>query len=348
MVENRPHDVVQQALDQLKRTVPDLRVDFEPLATPNELIDGRLALFRPRFGAFEPLAVAIKPGITVAALPRIINKIIGLNQPCVLLTDYLLPAAAIALQQKGVFYLDAAGNTYLDLDKMLILVAGQKPADRPRRAPLAAFGDAGVRLIFTLLTTPDLLDQPYRRIATAAGVAQGTITHVLQDLEELGFFQKTGRKRMLRDRIALAERWAEAYAERLRPKLVRGRFDVPNAEWWKQVDPRPIAGAWGGEPAGNLLTGHLRPEALTLYIPKRPDAPGAYARFIAENGLRKNPDGKLEILETFWDHEIVGLTEQGTAHPLVVYADLMAKQDARCIETGKIIHDEQLAPTFRD
>jgi hypothetical protein len=348
MVTTPFNDVAQEALAQLNRNVPDLRAEFEKPDTPHELINGRLRLFRPRFGAFEPLAVHIKNGVTTAGLPRIINKINTLNKPCVLVTDYLTPGAATLLRNKGVFYLDAAGNAYLDLDKMLILVAGQKPADLPRRAPLAAFGEAGVRLIFTLLAAPELLDQPYRRIAAAAGVAQGTITHVLQDLEALGYFQKAGRKRFLRDRLALAERWAEAYAERLRPKLLRGRFDPPDLQWWKRADPRPLAGAWGGEPAGHLLTGHLKPEMVTLYFPKRPEAPGAYARFIAENGLRKNPDGRLEILEAFWDPEVIGPTEQGTVHPLLAYADLMATQDARCIETGKIIHDEQLAPAFRD
>ena len=348
MIETHPNDVVHEALAQLQRNVPDLRAEFEQPDTPHERIDGRLRLFRPRFGAFEPLAVEIKLGVTTAALPRIINKLNALNEPCVLVTDYLGPGAATLLKNKGVFYLDTAGNAYLDLDKMLILVAGQKTAGLPRRGPVAAFGDAGVRLIFALLAAPALLDHPYRQIAAAAGVAQGTITHVLQDLEALGFFQQVGRKRILRDRLGLAARWAEAYAERLRPKLLRGRFDPPDAQWWKRADLKPFGGAWGGEPAGNLLTDYLRPETLTLYIPQRPDAPGAYARFIAENGLRKNPDGKLEILETFWDPEIIGPTEEGTVHPLLAYADLMATQDARCIETGKIIHDERLAPAFRD
>lgn len=348
MVPNPLNDVVQEALAQLKRNVPDLRAEFEQPDTPHEAIDGRLRLFRPRFGAFEPLAVEIKLGVTTAGLPRIINKIQALGEPCALIADYLAPGAAALLKNKGVFYLDTAGNAYLDLDKMFILVEGQKRADLPRRAPLAAFGEAGVRLIFTLLAAPELLNEPYRRIATAADVAQGTITHVLQGLEELGYFQKTGRMRMLRDRLALAERWAEAYAERLRPKLLVGRFDAPDPQWWKRTDPAPFGGTWGGEPAGAMLTGYLKPETATLYIPKRPDAPGAYARFIAEHGLRKNPGGKLEILETFWDPEIIGPTEQNTGHPLLVYADLMATQDARCIETGKIIHDERLAPAFRD
>ena len=348
MAPNPFNDVVPEALAKLRRNVPDLRAEFEQPDTPLEPIDGRLRLFRPRFGAFEPLAVKLKLGVTTAMLPRIINTINALDGPCVLMTDYLAPGAANLLRTEGVFYLDTAGNAYLDLDKMFILVEGQKRTEFPRRAPLAAFGEAGVRLIFTLLAAPELLNEPYRRIATAADVAQGTITHVLQDLEELGFFQKTGRNRMLRNRLALAERWAEAYAERLRPKLLRARFDAPDPQWWKRVDLAQFGGAWGGEPAGAKLTDYLKPETFTLYIPKRPDAPGTYGRFIAENGLRKNPAGNLEILETFWDPEIIGPTEQNTAHPLLVYADLMATQDARCIETGKIIHDERLAPAFRN
>ena len=353
MFNERHQNLIQNALAKLVEHVPgleadfeDLEADFAPIATRRVRVDGYLRLRRPRLGAFETLAVEIKPAVTTAGLPNIINKIRQLETPCVLVTDYLPPGTANLLKKKGIFFFDTAGNAYLDLEKMLVVVAGQKPAEPVRRAPLAAFGDAGVRLIFTLLAAPDVLDQPYRRIAAAADVAQGTITHVLQDLEELGFFQKVGRKRILRDRLALAERWTEAYVERLRPKLILGRFDTPDPQWWKKV--RPVEANWGGEPAGALLTDHLRPQTYTIYLANRPEVPGRLARFVAENGLRKNPAGTVEILNAFWDPDIVKPTGNGTVHPLLAYADLMATQDGRCLETGKIIHDELLAPAFRD
>ena len=310
-------------------------------------MDGYLHLRRPRLGTLAPLAVEIKRGLTPATLPNIINKFNRIRTPVVLVTDYVTPGVAKLLKTKGVFYLDGAGNAYLDTDRLYVMIGGQKAVDRPRRPPMAAFGDAGVRLVFALLTIPGLLARPYREIAKAAGVAQGTITHVFQGLIQLGFFQQVAERRLLRNRLELAERWAEAYAERLRPKLVKGRFNAPGPEWWKAAD-LPAGGAlWGGEPAGALLTNHLRPETFTIYVTGAGQH-GRLGRLIAELGLRRNPDGEVDLVDGFWDPERVPATEKGTVHPLIAYADLMATQDARCLETGQIIHDEYLAPAFGD
>ena len=43
---------------------------------------------------------------------------------------------------------------------------------------------AALRMIFALLCEPPLLDRSYREIATAAGIALGTVGPVLEDLRE--------------------------------------------------------------------------------------------------------------------------------------------------------------------
>lgn len=345
----KPHKIiVQDALAQLARNLPDLQAEFEPPTAPDDPVDGYLYLRRPRLGALEPLAVEIKPGVTPATLPKIINEFNQLQKPAVLVTEYVTPGVAKLLKNKGVFYLDVAGNAYLDTGRLYVMIGGQKAVEMPRRMPMAVLGDAGVRLIFALLAVPDLLARPYREIAGAAGVAQGTITHVLRGLVQLGFYQVVGTRRLLRNRLELAERWAEAYAERLRHKLIQGRFRAPGPEWWKEADFTGDGALWGGEPAGALLTRHLRPQTFTVYLMGAGDEPARRGRLIARLGLRKDPEGEVELLEGFWNPELVLPTETGTVHPLIAYADLMAMQDARCLETGRIIHDEHLAPTFRN
>jgi hypothetical protein len=65
------------------------------------------------------------------------------------------------------------------------------------------------------------------------------------------------------------------------------------------------------------------------------------------NKLRKDPDGDIEILKTFWDvgHE---LHRTDTVHPILVYADLLASGDPRNLEVAQIIYEQKLAEHFRE
>jgi hypothetical protein len=65
------------------------------------------------------------------------------------------------------------------------------------------------------------------------------------------------------------------------------------------------------------------------------------------NKLRKDPNGDIEILNTFWnvDNEF---NRKEIVNPILVYADLMATNDPRNIETAKIIYEQELAKYFRE
>jgi len=343
---DRPQQIINKALARLRELVPGLRADLLQTPDGGDQPGGHLELARPPGRPLAPLAVAVRPRVTAANLPGLIGEFAG--RPRLLITDYLAPDNANHLRKNNIFYLDRAGNAYIDIPGMLVAIAGQKLPARARARPPAAFGDAAVRLVFALLMQPELLGRPYREMAEVAGVAQGTITYVLKNLEALGYCQKPGQRRILRRRLALAERWADAYAERLRPKQLRGRFDVPGPDWWKDVPLDTLPAAWGGEPAGALLTKYLRAERYTLYLTGQPADHATLNRFIARHGLRKNPEGDLEVLDAFWRPDLVGLTELGTVPPLIAYADLMATGEARCMDAGRRIYDDCLADYFRD
>ena len=50
----------------------------------------------------------------------------------------------------------------------------------------------------------------------------------------------------------------------------------------------------------------------------------------------------LEWRKPFWG-ALPAAARPGTVHPVLVYADLLATGDARCIETAKLVYDEHLA-----
>lgn len=62
-------------------------------------------------------------------------------------------------------------------------------------------------------------------------------------------------------------------------------------------------------------------------------------RFLVDHKLRKNTDGEVEILKRFWRFD----EEEELAPAPLIYADLIQKNDARCLEAAQILHDQFIA-----
>lgn len=262
-----------------------------------------------------------------------------------LAASHVTDEAGRLLREQGVSYLDKAGNCYLSDGSLLLFVHGQKPSDdRQARRPVRAFNKSGLKLIFALLTNEDTLNWTYRELAGLVGISRGAVGYVMSDLETLGFLEKTSQGRHLRQRRELIERWTTGYAERLRPKLLRGRYRlIP--EWGRGGWQNQLSGLgstqWSGEPAADLLTGTFRPALLTLYTWQ------ATSTVCEKLEAAPDPEGGIEILDMFWDPE--DLTPDGTtancAPPLLVYADLVALADPRGLNIARKIRKEHLGPT---
>ncbi len=104
--------------------------------------------------------------------------------------------------------------------------------------------------------------------------------------------------------------------------------------WWENV-VLPEFCYWGGEIAAAKITGYLKPEIVTIYTHEH------LAHLFTQNKIRKDPNGKIEILEAFWGPGQLQ-NPRKTVHPLLVYADLVATTDARNHETAQIIFNDKL------
>jgi hypothetical protein len=100
---------------------------------------------------------------------------------------------------------------------------------------------------------------------------------------------------------------------------------------------------WGGESAAALLTEYLRPSELTLYAKKLPGQLIAKQRL--SRTLEPGRTAVVEIRKQFWDFATAMQTPT-TVPPLLIYADLLATGDGRCIETARIIHEQYLTRLF--
>lgn len=247
-------------------------------------------------------------------------------------------------------FIDAAGNAYLHGPGLYVFVKGLRPVEGE---DLLLIGQEGkragtathLRVIFALLCKPELLNAPYRDVVKVAGVALGTLGWVFDDLTDRGFLTRGTRKgaRVMLERKKLIDEWIVTYPIRLRPKLNPRRFKAPKPDWWKALDITQYGAQWGAEVAAEKLTGYLRPNTVTIYLHKE-HVRHNLTKLVAENRLRPDPAGDIEILDAFWNFDGEQRMAQ-TVPPLLAYADLIATQDPRNFEAAKLIHDQYLTAT---
>jgi hypothetical protein len=308
------------------------------------------AVARVRYGEQEThYRVECKRNLRPANLGITLHQMDRLGQPVMLITDYIAPDMADELKDRGIPFLDAAGNAYIKHANLLIWIKGQKPAAKATVIPAGrAFQPTGLQVIFTLLCNPNAVNLPYRELAKMAGVAHGTVGWVMPDLQQLGFIRDLQGKRGTRRLFGherLVNQWADAYARVLRPRTLIGRYYVAGFEGWKNWPIAEYGALWGGEPAAAMLTEYLRPGELTLYAEKMPSLLAARQKFMKEAGPRHT--AAVEVRRRFW-HFPSDPEHSNIAPPLLVYADLLATGDARCIETAKMIYEAYVVRLFSE
>lgn len=289
------------------------------------------------------LVVEVKAPLNQANLGMAVHHLERFPQKGLIVTDYVNPKMAERLKALDMSFLDVEGNAYLNEPPVYVYINGNKPLERRHRKSLTrAFQPTGLKVLFALLCQPGLENAPYRDIVKAADVALGTVGWVITDLKELGYLVDMGkRKRRLKNKAKLIERWVTNYPELLRPKLVLGRYRAIDRDWWKHAQLHNFRACWGGEVAAAILTKFLKPERVTVYTRGKP------AELLLTNKLKKDPDGDVEILEAFWQIDY-DWPHNELAPPMLLYADLLATGDARNIETARMIYEQELAGLIRE
>ncbi len=316
-------------------------------ARPQEQID---AWFRvTKNNKHVDYAVEVKGNVTPQTLGAVVVQLKHRGQlakkPPLLVTTYITQPVADRLTAANLQFADAAGNAYLDAPGMFVLITGRKPAkDRAMIAQRhgGIFTKAGLKTLFALICNPHLATATYRDVAAAAGVALGGIPPVMAGLQQAGHIYIMGDKRRLIATRRLLDEWALAYARTLRPKQLLRTLVTPVFGTWREWDLKNERAKWGGEPAAALLTRHLTPGVLTLYADKLP------AKLIVQHRMttaQPNDEHNLvEVRKRFWGEALDGRAD--LVPPPLIYADLLATGDARCIDAAQMIYEEYLARLF--
>lgn len=344
---NHDRELLQAALDAFMRTT-GLRgrvVEFEPKlpgAThfrPDALLELKIRKKAARF-LVEIRRVDRNEAVAQARAfwPEAARPALLLVAP------FITAQTAQRCRDLRLFFMDAAGNAYIDEPGLYLFVTGNK---RPLELPVVQGGrmnnPAVLKVIFAFLCRPDLLNHPYREIAAVAGVALGTVGVAIKELEKrnhIGDFGMAPRRRKLPDPERLLKEWVEFYPAVLRPKLRPRRFMAPEFARFAALNPGKYGAYWGGEVAGARLTGYLKPQTATLYADQPP------AKLVIENHLRADQRGNVEFLDIFWNTNAIR-HQPGIVPPILAYADLIATQDGRNLETARLLYEREIAPEIR-
>lgn len=260
------------------------------------------------------------------------------NRPIILIAEYISKKATEELKERGINYIDTAGNAFIKYNNLVVLIEGQKKAKKEKTNQSRAFQEAGLKILFHLLYKPEHLQDSYRKIAEKADVSIGSVSNVMAELEELNFLLKTNDKRVLKNTNELLERWIVEFNAVLRPRILRKRMrfvDPDGQRNWKRLDTQSNDGVilWGGEPGGALLTNNLRPEQFVIFTDL--ELSGLAKKF----RLVPGENGEIEVLQKFWKND---LSNDKIAPALLIYADLINSGFGRNIETAKQILENEL------
>ena len=338
--QNKTTELLEDVLEAFTATT-GLRAEVatdKPAAAP-----AREERFKVRLGRqphLATLAVELRPQLTSGGLGTTATALRQKSERRLLVTRTVTAHQAERLRELNLPFLDAAGNAFLNEPELFVFVSGRRLATPTvtDRNVSRAFRPSGLGILFALLNQSGLENRPLREIAAAAGVSLGAVSWELKQLEQAGYLvnSKT-RGRHLVKQADLLKRWVEAYHERWRPKLLLARCSASQPQWWKGIAKKlkQHQACWGGEVAAERLTDYLKPQTQTLYTR------GAVKELQLAFGLKRDPQGEVEILRAFWPPGAVGQADE-LAPALLVYADLLASADERSLATAEMIYDRHL------
>jgi hypothetical protein len=305
----------------------------------------------PGLGATN-LAAVVHGRLRPTTLPLIAEQVRQIEkggQRALVCTDYVSPPLAERLRNAGIWYADAAGNAYMQEDRVLyVYTDGHRllAAPTPRGQ---TYSEAGARVLYFLVRHGPNVTATYRDIQATTAVSLDKISKVFGELEARRVIAVRGRGHY--EVVApgrLLDLWVDAFADRLTPRLEIARCRAAEGDDLAELLHRKAHGlnavTIAGELAADLLTGHLRANAARLYL-----APDDEARTRQVLRLAPAQDGPIVLCRAFaTDLADEGVTEDGlrVAHGAVLYAELMAAGDARLGETALRLRRERLAWTL--
>ncbi len=305
------------------------------------------------WGKVEVIA-EIKTRLTRPAIQHLLLIRRNDTIPFVLFTEYVNAAVADELKKNQMNFVDCQGNVFLYIpDKIYVDVQGKKPDKTPEKTQTALFQPKGMQLIFVLLTQENAINEPIRVLKQKAGIAFERVATAMNELLERGYvFETKNNTVQWLKKKELLEKWLVNYGDRLRPKLVLGKYKIaPHAaahapELLHEAFPDDEENyALGGSLAGDCLIHYYRGQTTEIFV--RPEQ--------AERvrlALRLMPAGETDAtLLNLFTREVLYRDQKirhPVVHPLLIYAELLYQGGDRAADAAGRIYDAYLKAGFNE
>lgn len=307
-------------------------------STRSASIDGILRLKLAKRQVSFP--VQAKMNIYTPHLPGLM-ELQRYNEGLLVFASHIQPKVRKELKETGINYMDAAGNVFIQSDDIFILIEAKKPKDAPETMKVQPFNKTGLKIVFQILNNENLINGTIRQIAARGDVSLDSVHKTIGGLKQAGYLVPLNSKTLAwNKKQELLEKWMAEYDTRLKPGLHIANFRFIKEEYfynWKDLQFENGRTCWGAEPAGELLTGYLKPEVLTIYTNEsKPD-------LIRQYRLVPDPKGYIKAYEKFWNQDDF---HKDIAPPLLVYTDLINTGNKRNLETAQKVYEQFLQNKF--
>ncbi|PKQ45098.1 type IV toxin-antitoxin system AbiEi family antitoxin [Confluentibacter flavum] len=328
-------DILNNAIHNLEKDIP-LTWDWKMLDYNKDTgIDGELNIVINNQQTV--LLVEVKRDVKNHQLFNIINYKNKFNN-FLLVAEKLYPKVKKELRENQVNYLEGNGNVYINKDGLFLYIDTNK-TDKPQKDKgNRAFTKTGLKVLFQFLLDPQLINQTQRDIAEITNVALGNIPLIINGLLETNLILKLNKNEyVINNYEEFLNKWITEFEQTLKPNIFKQRFRFQNNnQEWRNIHFNYEKTVWGGEPAGDIITNHLRPEKFTIYTKETNKELMLNYRLLPDN------EGDIWVYDMFWTNNM----NTNTAPEQLVYTDLMITNDKRCKETAKLIFNEYIQPNI--
>jgi hypothetical protein len=330
-----------ERLEELPFVTNARTIELEP-RIGHARLDARILLETPT-GGVELAAEHKRSTLTRELAERLVH--VGKRFPHLLvLAPAIGPDLGELFVREGIDFMDLAGNCHVHVeDRYLARIQGRRLAVRP--VAERALRAPAFRVMFALLADPELVRATTRALAAAAGgVSPQTARDARAKLADDGL--------LLHTRTGI--RWATDGWKRalelfivgfptLAPRLTLGRFRArertPGAIEHELAPHLDALGQWrwGGGAAAARLEGHYRGDRTIVYVEAAAKTPHKRSPLVPD------ANGNVVLMRALAPLALDG-PRPDCAHPLLVYADLLAEGHDRAREGAGAIYDRYLVP----
>lgn len=327
-------DILNRAIYNLEKEVP-ITWDWKTMDYNNDIgIDGELDMTINKQKML--LLVEVKKDVKNHQLYNII-KCNNRFENFLLVAEKLFPKVKKELRENQINYLEGNGNVYINKEDFFLYIDTNKTDKNQKEKGNRAFTKTGLKVVFHFLLDPQLINQTQRDIVDVTNVALGNIPLIINGLLENKFILKLNKNEyIINNYEELLNKWITEFQQTLKPAIFKQRFRFQNKNQnWRELQFNTEKTVWGGEPAGDIITNHLRPEKFTIYTKE------TTKDLMMNYRLLPDDEGDIWVYNMFWKTNF-----KNTAPKELVYTDLVIEGDKRSKETAKLIFDEYIKPNI--